>query len=87
MKYKTKPIIVEARQFTLEAATGMFEFENWCNGSVKGTMLSPSERIVEVHAGNGDYFTAEVGDWVVKQLGYFKVFSDVNFKKLYEVVE
>jgi hypothetical protein len=65
MKFRKKPVIIEARQFTLEAATSMFEIEDWCHGSVKGTMLDPADRALYINTLEGE-MEATIGDWIIQ---------------------
>jgi len=81
MHYETITTKVEARQFTLEAAEEMHEFEQWSGGSVKGTCLEPSERICECWCKRTDEEVAvNVGDYLVKySTGLIEVFSEEVF--------
>ena len=87
MRYETITTTVSARQFTLEAAEEMQEFEQWSNGSVKGTCLEPSERICECWCKITDKeIEVNVGDFLVKYpTGLLEVFSEEVFLTKFKI--
>ena len=80
MKFRTKPKEVEARQLTVH---NMAEIEAWCRGSVKGTTLPISERVIDFYTNKGE-IRVELGDWVVKDgNGKFSKCGADDFKDTY----
>jgi len=82
LKYETITTTVDARQFTLEAAEEVDEFEEWSNGSVKGTRRVPSNRTCECWCKITDEeIEVNVGDFLVKYpTGLLEVFSEEVFR-------
>lgn len=64
MKFRRIPVVIEARQFDVEAAEQMRDIEQWCGGSVKGTALDPSERVIHIQTLEGE-MEGHIGDWIV----------------------
>lgn len=87
IKIRTKHTFAnEAIQFTEElAADGNYQaVENWCHGSLKGTCLEPSERVIELRCCD-NYATANVGDYIVKQSpNSFCVYNPEQFEQMFE---
>lgn len=65
MKFRKKPVVIEARCFNLSAATEMKEIEDWCGGSVKGTALPAEERVIHIQTLEGE-MEGKVGDWIIR---------------------
>jgi len=82
LRYETITTAVDARQFTLEAADEMHEFEQWSNGSVKGTCVDPYERICKCWCKRTDEeIEVNIGDFLVKYpTGLLEVFSEEVFR-------
>jgi hypothetical protein len=87
LRYETITTTVSARQFTLEAAEEMQEFEQWSNGSVKGTCLEPSERICECWCKRtNEEIEVNIGDFLVKYpTGLLEVFSEEVFLTKFKI--
>lgn len=62
MKYRKKPVVVEARQLLEE---NLEEIETWCKGAIKGTLLPRHERIIHIQTLEGE-MTARIGDFVIQ---------------------
>lgn len=60
--FRKKPVVIEARQLS---ADNLESIETWCNGAIKGIMLSREERIIHIQTLEGE-MTANIGDWVIK---------------------
>jgi hypothetical protein len=86
MKVRYIQTPLEAKRFTIDAATHYVGFEKWTGGSLKGTALPPSERIIEVWCA-GEEYTGCVGDWFVKGATGVRPHTDAAFKELFEEVK
>lgn len=83
MKYFTKRLKVDAKQFTADPVV-QFEIEKWCNGSIKGLALEASERVIDIYHQEVDA-RGKVGDWVViDSNGAIHFMSEDTFNATYE---
>jgi len=74
MYFRKKPVVVQARRFTLADAEAVTSYgrggaaetpiEAWCHGSIKGVALPAADRELEINTLEGD-MRARVGDWVI----------------------
>jgi hypothetical protein len=64
-KFRKKPIVVEARQFTIHDAEYPLDIQEWCNGKVRGTLLPATERCLQIDTLEGE-MECNVGDWIIK---------------------
>ena len=89
MKFRKKPVVIEARQFTFEIAADMERWgalAGWCGGLVRGTKIPPSQRGIEIPTLEGD-MRAAVGDWIIKGVsGEFYPCKPDIFEKTYDPV-
>jgi hypothetical protein len=84
MKFRKKPVVIEARQLIPENSQ---ELAEWCGGSVKGTMLDMTERVVSIETLEGE-MRANMGDWIIKGVnGEFYPCKPDIFEKTYERVD
>lgn len=75
--YRLKSEVVEARQVTqlsLEAV------ELWCGGDIQGIKLDRRFQAIRTEQDE----VAEIGDYIVKQGDFFKVFTQPEFHNLFE---
>jgi hypothetical protein len=66
--FRKKPIVIEARQFTIKVAADVKKWEelaDWCKGLIRGTKLKPEDRAIQINTLEGD-MQASVGDWIIK---------------------
>lgn len=59
--------------------------EDWCEGSIKGMALLPSQRCIDIQTSTGEQ-SAYVGHWVIKPRPFatdFTVLMDDAFRVLY----
>lgn len=85
-KFRKRPVIIEARQFTLELdLCELDSLVDWCNGAkayregdLKGIVIDTLE---------GEMF-ASPGDWIIEGISgeYYPCKPDI-FEKTYEVVD
>jgi len=82
-KYRKKPIIVEAKQFTIETKDQVF---NWINCNRFADLID-GEPVLIIATLEGD-MTTRLGDWVIKGIdGEFYPCKPDIFEKTYEAVE
>ena len=87
--FKKKPVIIEARQFTLDVAMDEYKWNTlatWCNGLTRGWKLPPEEREIEIPTLEGD-MRAVIGDWIIQGVKgeYYPCKPDI-FEETYEEV-
>ena len=81
MKYRKKPVVIEARQLT---PLSMESIEAWCGGSIKGIKLPPEKRCIDIQTLEGE-MRAQMGDWVIKGVkGEFYPCKPDIFEMTYE---
>lgn len=83
-KYRKKPVVIEAVQFTEENKDKVFNFvRHNCNASRD----SANNITMEIHTLEGT-MTAELGDWIIKGVqGEFYPCKPDIFAATYELVE
>lgn len=84
MKYRKKPVVIEAHKLTPDN----IEFlEPWCGGSIKGIGLPVNERCIDIQTLEGE-MRAEMGDYIIKGVkGEFYPCKPDIFEMTYEPVE
>lgn len=93
MKFKSKPVVIEAMQFIPENAQALID---WLPYDVYALVPKPTsyeldltvqyEKILEIKTLEG-VMTARTGDWIIKgTLGEFYPCKDEVFRKKYEPV-
>lgn len=84
MKFRKRPIVVEARLLTTENIKSL---EEWCGGSIKGTSLPVGERVIAIQTLEGEMW-ADIGDWIIKGVkGEFYPCKPDIFEQTYEEVK
>jgi len=87
MKYRKKPVVIEAIQFTGETHNYQ-KIHDWSLDAVyiRGTMLSPEQREMEMNTLEGT-MRAKVGDYIIKGIkGEFYPCKPDIFEMTYEKV-
>ena len=85
-KFRKKPVVIEARQFTLHDADNPAFIENWCGGQVRGMALPAAERIIQISTLEGE-MEGTVGDWIIRGVkGEFYPCKPDIFDMTYEEV-
>lgn len=83
MKFRKKPVVIEAMQFTDASKDRVFHFVR-CNVAADFEDGKPVLRIQTLEG----VMTAQVGDWVIKGVnGEFYPCKPDIFEKTYELVE
>ena len=88
MKYRKKPVIIEAYKFTGHGKNVDF-IEKWSEGScyIRGTKLPPEHRELEISTLEGT-MRAKVGDYIIKGIqGEFYPCKPDIFELTYEQAE
>lgn len=85
MKYRKKPVVVEARQITIENAK---ELAAWCGGRCEYWMINPPKfGCIHINTLEGEMY-AKPCDWIIKGIaGEFYPCKPDIFEKTYEIVE
>ena len=84
MKFRKKPVIIEAHQLTV---FNLEELEQWCGGSIKGLRLPAKERVIRIQTLEGE-MEAKIGDWIIRGVkGEFYPCKPDIFEATYEKVE
>ena len=84
MKYRKRPVVVEARRLTLD---NLEELEAWCGGAIKGLKLPVEERCIDIQTLEGE-MRADMGDWIIKGVkGEFYPCKPDIFDMTYDLVE
>lgn len=83
MKYRKKPVIIEAIQFNKGQQGNIFKFMQ--EGGVRGGSMS--DKVVTIETLEG-VMTAQLGDWIIKGVkGEFYPCKPDIFEATYEKVE
>lgn len=82
-KYRKKSVVIEAALVTEDNLDAVAA---WCGGAVKGTMLPPSKRCIDIHTREGE-MRADVGAYVIRGVrGEFYPCRGDIFEATYEDV-
>lgn len=89
MKFRKKPVVIEAMQFTAESKDRCFAFVTCRRWAAFDCDKDPKKDrpvlIIETLEGN---IRAQVGDWIIKgTAGEFYPVKDSIFQEIYEVVD
>lgn len=85
-KFRKKPVVIEARRFEANEIHEQFALAEWCNGKLRGTMLPPEQRLIEIYTLEGE-MDARVGDWIIKGVkGEFYPCKPDIFEVTYEEI-
>ena len=80
MKFRKKPVVIEAVQWTGENGKQVFDFLNWRNAS------HDERNGLRIHTLEGD-MQADVGDWIIKGIhGEFYPCKPSIFAESYQEV-
>lgn len=84
MRYRKKPVIIEAFQLTEK---NLESLEAWCGGSIKGILLPKTEQVIDIQTLEGE-MRASIGDYIIKGIkGEFYPCKPDIFEQTYEAVE
>jgi len=83
MKFRKKPVVIDAEQFTIESKD---RIHNWVSCNHYGDFIN-DELVLIIQTLEGN-MTVRIGDWVIKGVnGEFYPCKPDIFKKTYEKVE
>jgi hypothetical protein len=86
LKLTPKPDPVEALRFDVTETAQQEAMADWCNGRLRGMLLAPEERIIQMDGPDGE-IEASLGDWIVRETsGKFRVLTDAAVRLLYDGV-
>ena len=82
MKFRKKPVVIEAEQFTMESKDRML---SWVDGNRYGAFINDNPVLI-IQTLEGD-MTVSIGDWVIRGVnGEFYPCKPDIFEKTYEKV-
>ncbi len=83
IKWQKKPVIIKARQMTVETIE---DVEAWCGGCIKGIKLPREEWIIHIETLEGE-MRADMNDWIIKGIrGEFYPCKPDIFMETYDKV-
>ena len=90
MKFRKKPVVIDAHLFTPEVAESdqdIIELAQWCNGGVNWSVNNnKQQRNILIETSEG-IMKASVGDWIIRRVkGEFYPCKPDIFKMTYEHV-
>lgn len=65
MKFRKKPVVIEARRFDSGCTDDQEVLARWCNGSLRGMSLPAMNRVIQIQTLEGEV-EASFGDWIIK---------------------
>jgi hypothetical protein len=84
MKFRKKPVVIEARQLTPETIDDVAQ---WCGSKVWGWALPKHQQHLVIETLEGDH-NASMGDWIIQGVkGEFYPCKPDIFEMTYEVAE
>jgi hypothetical protein len=87
MKFRKKPVVVEAKRFDMRPLDQQELLADWCRGRLRGTKLDAEERVIQIDTREGE-MEASFGDWIIKGVkGEFYPCKPDIFELTYEAVE
>ena len=85
-KFRKKPVVIDAYQFTAVQKVQDI-IEEWSGGSVRGVVLPLEERELSINTLEGE-MRGKVGDWIIKGVkGEFYPCKPDIFEATYEEVK
>ena len=85
MKFRKKPVVIEARQLTDNAMWDVYHWIDDNGGRVKEWCWDADERYIKIETLEGDH-KAQEGDWIIKGVkGEFYPCKPDIFEMTYEV--
>mgnify|MGYP001019214181 CR=1 FL=1 len=87
MRYRKKPVVIEARRFEMLDTAAQEALADWCGGKLRGMMLDPHERFIQIPTLGGE-LEASHGDWIIRGVKgeYYPCKPDI-FELTYDKVE
>jgi hypothetical protein len=83
LKYRKRPVVIEARQLTPE---NMAELAKWSGGKIDEIGLRPEERAINIWTREGR-MRASIGDFIIRGIkGEFYPCKPDIFEQTYELV-
>lgn len=87
MKFRKKPVVIEARRFDVTRLTEQEALAAWCGGLLRGYKLDAVDREIEIPTLEGD-MRANFGDWIISGVkGDFYPCKPDIFEATYEPAE
>lgn len=87
MKFRKKPVVIEARRFDMGNLAHQELLADWCRGKLRGVLLQAEDRCIQIETLEGE-MEASFGDWIIKGVkGEFYPCKPDIFELTYERVE
>src|SRR3954463_12780523 len=85
MRFRKKPVVIEARLYSGPSAHDAIELARWCGANIRVSSSGPSEFIIPTLEGN---HTANPGDWIICGVkGEFYPCKPDIFEATYDVAD
>lgn len=87
MKYRKKPVVIEALQFKDDSADSIIEIQEFMRGDVRISYENPDNPVIKIETLEG-IMKASVGDYIIRGVNgeLYPCKPDI-FEKTYERVE
>ena len=86
MKYRKKPVVIEAVQFSDDSADIIIELQEFMQSNLRVSYADPNNPVIKIETLEG-VMDASVGDFIIKGVnGEFYPCKPDIFEKTYEVV-
>ncbi len=86
MKYRKKPVVIEAVQFK-DDAKALTKLSDWMGGTIKIAYTNPENPVLKIETLKGT-MQANVSDWIIKGVkGEFYLIKNYIFLETYEKVD
>ena len=87
MKFRKKPVVIEAKQLTLDSFDDVFQWVQINGGSVEQWEWDNDQKWMIIKTLEGDH-KAQLNDWIIKGVaGEFYPCKEYIFEETYERVE
>lgn len=87
MKYRKKPVVIEAKRFNEDDLDSQEALADWCSGLLRGTMMNPKDRVIQIPTLEGE-MEARFGDYIIRGVkGEFYPCKPDIFEMTHEAVE
>ena len=87
MKFRKKPVVIEAKQLTLDSFDDVFQWVQIHGGSVEQWEWDNDQKWMIIKTLEGDH-KAQLNDWIIKGVaGEFYPCKEYIFEETYERVE
>lgn len=87
MKYRKKPVVIEAIQFTDDKTETLIRLQEFMNRDIEVSYKNPKNPVLRIETLEG-VMEASIGDYIIKGInGEFYPCKPDIFKATYEIIE